>query len=29
MSGTPGEPLTELLERVADLDYQWGTSDGN
>ncbi len=23
------EPLTTLLERIADLDYQWGTSDGN
>ena len=23
------EPLTALLERIADLDYQWGTSDGN
>jgi Poly (ADP-ribose) glycohydrolase (PARG) len=28
-AGTPGEPLAMLLERVADLDYQWGTSDGN
>lgn len=27
--GAPGEPLAEMLERVADLDYQWGTSDGN
>jgi hypothetical protein len=26
--GAPGEPLAALLERVADLDYQWGTSDG-
>jgi len=25
-AGTPGEPLAALLERVADLDYQWGTS---
>ena len=28
-SGAPGEPVADLLERVADLDYQWGTSDGN
>jgi len=28
-AGAPGEPLAALLERVADLDYQWGTSDGN
>lgn len=25
----PGEPLDELIERIADLDYQWGVSDGN
>lgn len=25
----PGEPLGDLLERIADLDYQWGMSDGN
>jgi hypothetical protein len=28
-AGAPGEPLVALLERVADLDYEWGTSDGN
>ena len=28
-AGAPGEPLADLLERVADLDYQWGASDGN
>jgi len=25
----PGEPLGDLIERIADLDYEWGTSDGN
>jgi hypothetical protein len=25
----PGAPLGELIERIADLDYRWGTSDGN
>jgi len=25
----PDEPLGDLIERIADLDYQWGTSDGN
>jgi len=24
-----GEPMAELIERIADLDYCWGTSDGN
>lgn len=24
----PGEPLRDVLERVADLDYAWGASDG-
>jgi hypothetical protein len=28
-AGARGEPLAAVLERVADLDYQWGTSDGN
>lgn len=28
-AGVPGEPLADLLQRVAALDYQWGTSDGN
>ena len=28
-AGTRGESLAKLLERVADLDYQWGMSDGN
>jgi hypothetical protein len=27
-AGRPGEPLDALLERIADLDYVWGTSDG-
>jgi Poly (ADP-ribose) glycohydrolase (PARG), Macro domain fold len=27
--GEPGEPLGDLIERIADLDYQWGVSDGN
>jgi hypothetical protein len=27
--GTAGEPLAALMERVADLDYEWGLSDGN
>jgi hypothetical protein len=26
--GEPGE-LSDLIERIADLDYQWGVSDGN
>lgn len=25
----PEEPLGDLIERIADLDYAWGTSDGN
>jgi hypothetical protein len=25
----PDEPLGDLIERIADLDYRWGTSDGN
>ena len=28
-AGVTGEPLADLLERVADLGYQWGQSDGN
>jgi hypothetical protein len=28
-AGAPGEPLDALMERIADLDYQWGVSDGN
>ncbi|NMO17065.1 hypothetical protein HPC49_11415 [Pyxidicoccus fallax] len=28
-AGTPGEPLAELVERIGDLDYEWGVSDGN
>ncbi|MBJ6764509.1 hypothetical protein JGU66_27375 [Myxococcaceae bacterium JPH2] len=28
-AGTRGEPLAELVERIADLDYAWGVSDGN
>jgi len=27
--GAPGKPLGALVERIADLDYEWGTSDGN
>jgi hypothetical protein len=27
-AGTRGEPLAALLERAADLDYQWGTHGG-
>jgi hypothetical protein len=26
--GTAGEPLAEWMERVGDLDYEWGVSDG-
>ena len=26
--GESDEPLAELIERVADLDYEWGESDG-
>jgi hypothetical protein len=25
----PGQPVSDLIERIADLDYRWGTSDGN
>ncbi|MCY1018510.1 hypothetical protein [Pyxidicoccus sp. MSG2] len=28
-AGTPGEALAELIERIGDLDYAWGVSDGN
>ncbi len=28
-AGTPGEPLAGLIERIGDLDYEWGVSDGN
>jgi Poly (ADP-ribose) glycohydrolase (PARG), Macro domain fold len=28
-AGSNGEPLGHLLERVDDLDYEWGESDGN
>lgn len=27
--GQPGEPMDALVECIADLDYAWGTSDGN
>ena len=27
--GASGEPLEALIERIADLDYEWGVSDGN
>ncbi len=27
--GTAGEPVDALVERIADLDYEWGVSDGN
>jgi len=27
-AGAPDEPLDELLERIADLDFAWGQSDG-
>ncbi|QSQ21716.1 hypothetical protein JY651_42265 [Pyxidicoccus parkwayensis] len=28
-AGTPGEALADLIERIGDLDYEWGVSDGN
>jgi poly(ADP-ribose)glycohydrolase PARG len=28
-AGTPDEPLSDLVERIDDLDYEWGQSDGN
>ena len=28
-AGTAGEPLADLIERIGDLDYEWGVSDGN
>jgi hypothetical protein len=28
-TGAPGEPLAAVLDRVAELDYAWGQSDGN
>jgi hypothetical protein len=28
-AGTPGEALAEIIERIGDLDYAWGVSDGN
>jgi hypothetical protein len=28
-AGTAGEPIAALLERINDLDYEWGQSDGN
>ncbi len=27
--GAPGEPIADVLGRIADLRYAWGTSDGN
>jgi hypothetical protein len=27
-AGAPGEPLADLIERVDDLDYAWGVSNG-
>ena len=27
--GPPGEPLAPLIDRIEDLDYEWGRSDGN
>lgn len=27
-AGTAGEPLGALIERIGDLDYEWGVSDG-
>ncbi len=27
--GRPGDGLDALLERIADLDFSWGVSDGN
>ena len=27
--GAPGERLCDLIERIADLDFAWGVSDGN
>jgi hypothetical protein len=28
-SGPAGEPLAEVIERIAQLGYEWGVSDGN
>jgi hypothetical protein len=27
--GASGEPLAKVIDRIEDLDYEWGTSDGN
>jgi len=27
--GVPGEPLPDMIERIDDLDHEWGTPDGN
>jgi len=27
-AGAPGEPLADVIERIDDLDDEWGTSDG-
>lgn len=27
--GRAGEPIAAVIERIADLDYEWGLSDGN
>jgi hypothetical protein len=28
-AGRAGEPIAKVIERTADLDYEWGVSDGN
>lgn len=27
--GRPAEPIADVIQRIADLDYAWGVSDGN
>lgn len=27
--GVSGEPFAKVIDRIEDLDYEWGTSDGN
>lgn len=27
--GRAGEPIARVIERIADLDYEWGVSDDN
>jgi hypothetical protein len=28
-AGSAGEPLERVIERITDLGYEWGISDGN